>query len=326
MNLTFFCELDGKALKALFSDASVTDQLRTLGARVSLGILDFSDDRAAVARQLNLAGIPVIAWQLLPWEQGYWYHLCSAAQAAERYEEFLAWTKQRGLQWAGIGVDIEPDITEIQQLLTHKFRLIRTVLKRGCGKKRHSEARAAYHALIARMRADGYPVHSYEFPFMVDDQRAGSTLLQRIFGVTDVPSDQRVLMIYSSFFRPYGSAVLCNYAQEVDSVGIGITGGGVELDGIEHSVPLSWKEFTRDLQLAGSRCRDIHVFSLEGCVRQGFLERLQDLDWDCAAKCPQPWSAIVVLLRAGLRTALWTMVHLYAVAAFFVCMLLLLVY
>ena len=326
ITLTFFCELDGKALKALFSDASVTDRLRALGARVSLGILDFSDERAAVVCQLNSAGVPVIAWQLLSREQGYWYNLCNAAQASERYKEFLAWTEQRGLRWAGIGVDIEPDISEIQQLLTHKSRLIRTVLKRGCGKKRFSEARAAYHALVERMHVDGYPVHSYEFPFMVDDQRVGSSWLQRIFGVTDVPSDQRVLMIYSSFFRPYGSAVLCNYARDADSVGIGLTGGGVELDGIEHLAPLSWNEFTRDLRFAGSCCREIHVFSLEGCVRQGFLERLQDLDWNCVAKCPQPWTAFVALLRAGLRAALWSMVHPYAVAGFLVCMLLLLVY
>lgn len=323
MSLTFFCELDGKALKELFSDTTVTDRLRALGARVSLGIVDFSDDRAAVVRRLNAAGVPVIAWQLLPWEQGYWYHLCNAVQASERYEEFLAWTERRGLQWAGIGVDIEPDIAEIQQLLTHKSRLIRTVLKRGCGKKRHSEARAAYHALVRRMRAGGYPVHSYEFPFMVDDQRAGSTLLQRIFGVTDVPSDRRVLMIYSSFFRPYGSAVLWNYARDADSVGIGLTGGGVELDGIEHVAPLSWSEFTRDLRLAGSRCGDIHVFSLEGCVRRGFLERLQELDWAGAVNRPQPGSTIVTLLRAGLWTALWSLAHPPVVVGLLVCILLL---
>ena len=128
VKLTFFCELDASTLEALFSDPSVTRRLVALGAQVSLGILDFSPERASVVRRLNRAGIPLIAWQLLPREQGYWYNMCNAAEAAARYAEFRDWSTREDLHWSGIGVDIKPDIGEFQELLTHKLRLFRTLL------------------------------------------------------------------------------------------------------------------------------------------------------------------------------------------------------
>ncbi len=69
-----------------------------------------------VVRQLNEAGIPVTAWLLLPKEQGYWFNLDNIPQAIARYADFKAWTEENALQWAGVGIDIEPDFNELQQL------------------------------------------------------------------------------------------------------------------------------------------------------------------------------------------------------------------
>ena len=41
------------------------------GCAVSMGLLDLSPRRAAVVRRLNQSGIPLIAWQLLPRDEGY---------------------------------------------------------------------------------------------------------------------------------------------------------------------------------------------------------------------------------------------------------------
>lgn len=302
---TFFCELDAQPLAALFADPSLPTRLRALNARVSLGILDLSVERATVVRRLNGAGVPVIAWQLLPREQGYWYNLCNAAQAAERYQAFVAWSETQDLRWAGIGVDIEPHIREFQHLVTNPLRFVWAVLKRGCGQRRYRDARLDYQRLVARMRADGHRVYSYELPFIADEERVGSTLVQRLLDVTAVEADQRVPMIYTSFFRPFGDAILWSYAHSGKSLGVGLTGGGVQLDDFENPVPLTWEEFTRDLAIACHCCRQVHIFSLEGCVRRGFLERLEHHDWSLAARRPMPWTPVVASARHLLQAILW---------------------
>jgi hypothetical protein len=303
--LTFFCELEAGALQALFADPSVIDDLVALQASVSLGILDLSPERATVVRRLNEAGIPVIAWQLLPEEQGYWFNLANAPQAAARYADFQAWTAEHDLWWAGVGIDIEPDIREVQQLMADKRRLGSTLLRRAFDNQRLRRAQAAYGALVARMRADGYRVDSYQFPFIVDERRVGASLLRRVAGLVDVPVDREVLMLYTSFLRPRGPGVLWSYAPDAGSIAVGSTGGGVQVGGIGDVPPLDWGEFSRDLRLARCWSDDIHVFSLEGCVRQGFLARLRDFDWHQPVAPPSEAAGQVEMMRRMLRAVLW---------------------
>ena len=265
---------------ALFADASVLGHLQALRASVSLGVLDLGPERADVERRLNAAGVPVIAWQLLPKDQGYWFHQGNAAQASARYTDFRAWTATHALRWDGVGLDIEPDIQDMTRALQSRWRLLPALLPRLARGGRLREARAAYTALVERARADGFRVDSYQLPFIVDERQAGSTLLQRLTGVLDVRVDREVLMLYTSLLRPHGPGVLASYGPQAGGgVGVGITGGGVDVPGLIEVPPSSWEEFARDLRLARRWTEDVHVFSLEGCVHQGFLPRLRDFDW-----------------------------------------------
>ena len=128
--LTFYCELDSQALKTLFEDRFVIDDLKVLNARLSLGILDFSVERAQVVQRLNKVGVPVVAWLLLPKEEGYWFNLDNYEQATARYEAFKVWTAEKNLAWAGIGLDIEPDINQVQDLKAKPLQLLPEVFKR----------------------------------------------------------------------------------------------------------------------------------------------------------------------------------------------------
>jgi hypothetical protein len=295
--LTFFCELGAEPLQALFAEPTVTEHLVALGASVSMGLLDFSPERAAVVRRLSQGGIPVIAWQLLPAEQGYWFNQDNAPQAATRYSAFREWTVAHSLSWDGVGLDIEPDIHELQRLLAGGLRRLPALLPRLRQGGRLRQAQAAYGALVARIRADGYRVDTYQLPFIVDERQAGSTLLQRLLGVVDLPADREVLMLYSSFLRPRGPGVLCSYGAQAGSIAVGSTGGGVELPGLIEVPPLSWDELARDLLLARRLSADLHVFSLEGCVRQGFLPRLRAFDWEGPVEQTRQTARHVSLVR-----------------------------
>lgn len=307
--LTFFCELAAGPLQELFAGSVVIQDLSALQAGVSLGILDLSPERAVVVRRLNEAGIPVVAWQLLSEEEGYWFNLGNAAQAATRYQAFKRWTAEYGLQWAGLGLDIEPDIREAQQLMRDKWRLLPALLQRILDSRRLHRAQAAYSALVAQIRVDGYPVDSYQIPFIVDERKVGSSLLQRLGGLVDIAVDREVLMLYSSFLRPTGVGMLWSYAQEAKAVAVGSTGGGVTVGGVDRIPPLSWNELARDLRLAARWSNDIYLFSLEGCVRQGFLARLKAFDWSQPVVWPF-WTARKVEQRRSLfRVVLWGSAH-----------------
>lgn len=309
-HLTFFCELETLVLKALFAVPDIA-YLGDLNASISLGILDFSPDRAEVVQRLNQAGIPVIAWLLMPRDQGYWLNLDNAPAVVERYNEFLQWTADYNLKWDGIGLDIEPDISlvdEFNQLTVSRFRLVRRLLLQALNRRRLVDARRIYRDLVRRIQADGYRVDSYQFPFIVDERLSGSTVLQRAAGILDLPVDREVLMLYSSFFRPYGAGVIWSYGDEAESIGVGSTGGGVDL-GLLETKPLTWDELARDLRLSWVYTDDIHIFSLEGCIRQGFLAKLKDFSFDTPLYDPVELAARVDTWRAALHSALWIFSH-----------------
>ena len=304
--LTFFCELAAPALATLFAETTLMRQLTTLGADVSLGILDLSPQRASVVQRLNESGVPTIAWLLLPQEQGYWFGAGNAAQAVSRYANFRRWSQEHHLRWSGIGLDIEPDIREMQNLKTNPWALLPRLAGRALDMERLHRAQLSYTGLVAHIHADGYRVDSYHIPWILDERKAGSTLLQRLAGLVDVPTDREVLMLYTSLGRPWGPAMLWTYGREAQSIGVGVTGGGVELT--EAIPPLEWEEFSRDLLLAAQQTKDIHIFSLEGCVRQGFMARLVAFDWGQHASIPSR-AAQMALARQCLRTGLWVSNH-----------------
>ena len=305
-NLTFFTELPAEELEDLLEDKTVIDHLLTLGASLSLGILDLSEERAAVVKRLNQAGIPVIAWLLLPEAEGYWFNIDNSEHAAARYIEFKAWTTHHELQWVGIGLDIEMNINELRSILEEKQagRFIKNLWRRYLDRHRVYQAQRVYQALVDLIRADGYSVESYHIPLISEERRAKSTVLQRTAGLVDLETDREVLMLYSSFLRPDGASVLWTYASEADSIGVGSTGGGVDLQGVIDVDPLTWEEFARDLRLCAMQEKPVHIFSLEGCVHQGFLERLEAFNWEEKAQVPVSVKKVNAL-RTGTTTLLW---------------------
>lgn len=311
-HLTFFCELERGALRELLAEPNVIATMRALGAGVSLGLIDLSRERAQAVRALNAAAIPVTAWLLLPREEGYWFNLDNAPQAAERYAAFREWTAAYDLRWAGVGLDVETDIRDMDALLTRGRRALPRLARRALQGERLRHGLAAYRALVERVRADGYPVESYQFPIIVDERRAGSTLLQRVLGLADLAVDREVLMLYSSLVS---AGLLWSYARDADAIGVGSTGGGVALAERGELPALGWGAFAHDLRLAARRAGEVYVFSLEGCVRQGFLPLLLEFDWDAPVGVPVTAARRVDRVRAMLRGALWLSAHPGVIAA-----------
>jgi hypothetical protein len=128
--LSFACELDAPRLTALFDDPSVLADLQALRARVVLMLSDYSGDRAGVVGMLNGAGIPVVGVPLLPDDQGYYFTPDNVPQARASYTRFTEWTKEHGLRWDGVGLDIEPDVAVYWQVIRNPWGLVRVLAPR----------------------------------------------------------------------------------------------------------------------------------------------------------------------------------------------------
>lgn len=307
--LAFACELESAQLTQLFSDPKLLEQLKALQARVCLGILDLSNERARVVQKLNKAGIPVTAWLLLPRDQGYWFNRDNAAYAAIRYGHFKNWTTKFNLKWVGLGIDIEPDFRIVQQMRLDRSGGFQHLLRGYFDHQGQQKALMDYRTLVTLMRYDGFFVEAYQFPVIMDERRAGSNILQRAAGIVDLDVDREVLMLYSSFMRKYGAGILWSYATNAQSVGVGSTGGGVELEGLADTRPLTWEELTRDLLLAASRTPHVFIFSLEGCVKQGFMPRLVNFDWNQSVEIPRKTAYQVGVVRRAAHGILWMLSH-----------------
>jgi hypothetical protein len=305
--LTFACELDSARLTDLFADRSVIEDLLALGARVALMCSDVSDERAAVVRRLNMAGVPVVGIPLLPLAEGYYFTADNAGLATGCFQQWVAWTRRHELVWDGVGLDIEPDARIYLQIMENPWGLVTMLAPRLLDRARPARSKAAYQLLVERIRADGWRVENYQFPPIADERRAGSTLLQRL-ALVDVATDLEVWMLYSSFLRTLGPGLIWAYGPEAPSIAVGTTGGGPDIPGSPQMPALNWEELARDLRLAWHFCDQILIHSLEGCVWQDFLPRLRSFEW-ADTEGPPDAARAAAALRKCLRAALWASAH-----------------
>jgi hypothetical protein len=267
---------------------------------------------------LNQVGIPVNAWLVLEKSQGYYFNLDNYPAALARYADFQQWTTENHLKWEAVGLDIEPDIRLLTQIVSQRWRAMPQLMVKGVAnilnRKRFRLALIAYRKLVKQIKHDGYQVESYQLPLLADERKVRSNLLQRLTGIVDLKVDREVWMLYSSFLKSWGVGYLWSYAPQAQAIGIGITGGGVDISDLKLK-SLSWQELSRDLRLAWYWTNNLYVFSLEGCVRQGYLVKLKSFAWDQPILFPEESAARVSAGRNTLQGLLWISKNFLAILA-----------
>jgi hypothetical protein len=302
--LGFACCDQGIAqMQSLLASPDVIADLKELHAEVAIPILDFSPERVAAVRELNQAGIPVIAWMEMSKEEGFYLNADNAPEAAARVATFEKWTDENGLKWEAVGLDIEPNFNEFASLKGHRWHLITMLLRQSLNGRRVQRAKQAYAALIRGIQAQGYPVQTYQMPYLPAERSVHSTLLDRMLGTVDVRGNEEYLMLYTNNARQVGAGMIWSLGRNAQGITVGSTDGpGAAGSG---SGPLDWEEFSRDLIVASHFTKHIGVYNLEGCVRQGFLPRLRTMNWSESVVIPR--AAVVRAERLGFisRAVLW---------------------
>lgn len=292
---------------ALVSNAGMIAQLKTLNAGIAFAVSDFDPERALAVRRFNEAGIPLVAWIELPAEQGVYMNADNAAQASERFDEFEKWTEQNQLQWAGVGLDIEPNFGTIRAGRWHTLMML---VKGAFNGGRVARARVAYAALIQRIHSRGYSVQTYQLSLIATDRRAHSTMFERMLGIVDVRGDLEALMIYTSLARPSSPAPIWEFGPGAQAIVVGVTLGSGDPAIDAKAPPLDWDQFSSDLIVASHYSQVVGVYDLEGCVRQGFLRLLANLDWSRKVAIPGAAIRKISLLAFGIGSIIWILSHL----------------
>jgi len=218
------CEHGIEQMQSLFANKEVIEDLKDLHAEVAIPTLDFSPERAATVRLLNQADIPVIAWTMLSKEEGFYLNADNAPQAAERITQFERWSSSNNLKWAKVGLDIEPNFTELAALRTHRWRLITTLGGRLLDGARITRARQSFLEIVHQIQSRG-SVQIYQMPCIPAERSVHSTLLDRLLGTLDVHGDQEYLMLYTSFARQVGAGMIWSIGRNAQAISIGSTDG-----------------------------------------------------------------------------------------------------
>ena len=275
--LSFFNEMKGPELKVLFSDSTLIPTLKELHAEIRMGMLGLSPERADILKKLNAANIPVVAWLLLPEEQGYWFHSGNGEVAITRYKEIKQWADAEGIRFSGIGLDLELDMNDLKLIKSSLWRLLIKLPGRLYDGEAISKGHETYDKLLGIIKADGYPIESYYASPIKDETKNGTTSLQRLTKFLDVETEKEIPMVYTSFMGN-ADGFLKVYALDLglQYVALGSTGGG-----FDPTMPtLSWDELAHDLRIAALVAEEVHIFSLEGTVQKGFLPKLVDFNYD----------------------------------------------
>jgi hypothetical protein len=310
------CDQGIAQMQDLFAHPDVAANLKSLHAQVAVAIADFSPERAKVVRMLNQQKIPVIAGLMLQTKDGPYFNADDVAEAPAQIAAFEKWTQDNGLRWAAIGIDIEPNFGELAALRSHPWRLVTTLVPNAFDSKRMERAQEAYSAMIVQIQSQGYPVETYTLPYGPVEQMVHTTVVDRLLGTVDVKGDENDLMIYTSYARPVGSAIIPDLGSEAQGIIVGITDGPPPSG--SGFGPLDWDEFSSDLIVASHFAHHLGVYNLEGCVQQGFLPRLRNLDWGRTVVIPAASVSRAHRHEMAFEIALWTLAHLlYFIAAIF---------
>jgi hypothetical protein len=295
-HIIFMTDLGGAAVLALLQRPGVLATLAAGRYGVAMGLMRLTDEHAEAARLLHEHGIPAVAWLILPPEQGFTFNSQNYPQAAACYDIFRAWVLRHDLHFDAIGMEVAPpeEVVRFEDIsarhIAHRFWIAGENML-------FTAAGAAYTELMALMHHDGYEVHAYQLPFIADDRRAGTTLIQRALEIVDMPADLDVLMCPSSvplarIGGDLGGALIASYGPDADSIGLSVSEQTAEA-----VATLSWAAIQRDLLLAASFTDIIYVDTLEMCIEHGLLEQITAMQWGDQARPKPGRRAVVGVLR-----------------------------
>ena len=236
-----------------------------------MGTLDLTPERAGIVKKLNDAGVPVVAWVVLSEEDGYFSNSINADLSKKRYQEIKDWADKNQLKLKAI------DMNDLKLAKSSPIKLVYKMFTRLYEDDNNlKSAKLKYDTLMAQVKADGYAVEGYYFPFITDEVANGTTSIQKMARFIPYKTGNDIPMLYSSL-NGNGDGMLKLYGADIHlyATGLGSTGGGIDTSGL-----LTYDRLVHDMNVAFKTVKEVHIFSLEGAVKSGMLSQLLSYQYD----------------------------------------------
>jgi hypothetical protein len=137
-------------------------------------------DALPILRAAAKYGVPVRAWLVVPYADGYWADEHNVAEVAAAARSFTAWARAGKFRFAGVLLDLESSLQD-----TRTFAKLRSdpgpvmdALRRNASPRSQCAAAGAYDGVVAQLRGSGFHVMAAAYPFVLDDIANGDVALQ----------------------------------------------------------------------------------------------------------------------------------------------------
>ncbi|MGI5321048.1 hypothetical protein [Actinomadura nitritigenes] len=232
-------------------------------------------DATALVRKANALGVPVIAWLVVPFKDGYWAYEGNAATMKTAARAWSSWKNAKRLRFSSVALDQEFSWRNLQTYISLRLGGDTTGLTNWMSGNIDPDGQCAafrtYRDLISWAHDRGIAVTAAQAPMIADDLRDGKTALQDALNMTGSSPgyDQTYLMAYRSAVAQAASdpgpayvasyyADMRTYFGRTGQVSLGI-GGEAPYDTLTPMV--------NDVRmLTGLGAKQIPVYSLETTV------------------------------------------------------------
>jgi hypothetical protein len=279
-------------------------------------------DALAVIRKANRLGVPVWAWVLIPYSDGYWAWEGAAAEQFAATRSLVAWARKKHVQLRGVALDPEPRVrtpfeTAASIVGGGSEATLWTLFQQSIDPTGQCAAWHGYARIVRWSKRHGVRIAAAPAPAALDDIKDHRLALQDATGfiLPNAPWDELYFQAYRSVFayhsgRDPGPGIVSSYLRSArqafgraGQISLGSAGRG------------PYRRFSRllnDVRLAATLgAREVPIYSLERTLRSyggpGALIRLvqaarHPFAGEAATKSIAPTSEAAKLRRAIRRS------------------------
>jgi hypothetical protein len=235
-------------------------------------------DGLKIVRKANRIGVPIWAWVLIPYSDGYWAWEGAAAEQFAATKSLVSWARKKHVQLRGVALDPEPPVrtpfeTAAAILGGGSDATLSTLFQQSIDPAGQCAAWRGYAHIVHWAKRHGIRIAAAPAPAALDDLKDGKLALQDAtnFVLPKAPWDELYFQAYRSVFayhwgRDPGPGVVSSYLRSAHrefgrtgQISLGSAGRG------------PYRRFSRlldDVRLAATLgARQVPIYSLERTLR-----------------------------------------------------------